>query len=305
MLYVEIIGGLGNQMFQFAFFHAIKKHYGENCAMLYLGRFKEVKDNNGYELNRIFSIQAPSTDTDLNHLIDDKCDLLSRIRRKLFFKRSTYFLEHNYFYNPRVLKLNNKKDIYIRGLWQDEAYFRKYRTDILNAFKFPDFSDVQNKTLYDNIRSANSVSIHIRRGDYVSNNQYANILGDVCNIAYYKNSLDYIESRKNNLTYFIFSDDIEWVKQNFRFLITRKYFFVNHNQGDDSYRDMQLMSYCKHNIIANSTFSWWGAWLNNYEDKIVIAPRSWFRNNKRLMNNHIIPDSWIKIENPLSEDMVE
>lgn len=139
--------------------------------------------------------------------------------------------------------------------------------------------------------------MHIRRGDYVSNEIYQNILGEVCSYDYYYNALKYIQSKIQDISLYIFSDDINWVRNNFDFLSNYNVTFINHNKDTESYIDMQLMSNCQYNIIANSTFSWWGAWLNKNPLKMVLAPKIWFKKNKRLQDNHIVPDDWIKISN--------
>ena len=143
------------------------------------------------------------------------------------------------------------------------------------------------------MQNSNSVGIHIRRGDYISN-QAAFENHGICSLTYYKTAIGIINSKINNPMYFIFSDDTEWVR-NTDFGI-KNFEIIDWNIEKKSYIDMQLMSYCKHNIIANSTFSWWGAWLNNYSQKIVIAPKNWFSNESRKSESEkIIPKDWIQI----------
>lgn len=301
MFIVEIVGGLGNQMFQYAFYYKLKKHKIHNSqAKVYLRRFSETSDNQGFELEHVFGINKDLIvyNEDASSLIDDSMNLLSRIRRKIFGRKKTFFLEQVFRYDSRVFNLKSNQKIYFRGLWQDESYFKDLRLEILKLYQFKlNNFDNDNMQVLKKINESISVSIHIRRGDYISNEKYNNILGGVCTYGYYKEALEYLQNKILDTSLFVFSDDINWVKKEFDFLPIDNLTFVDHNKGSNSYIDMYLMSQCKHNIIANSSFSWWGAWLNKNESKIVIAPEKWFKNNPRLEDNSIVPNSWIKIKN--------
>ncbi|WP_031456012.1 alpha-1,2-fucosyltransferase [Flavobacterium chungangense] len=297
MLIIEVIGGLGNQMFQYAFYIALKEHYKNQEIKLYINRFNETSDNQGYEIEKVFDVKSEYFESDISNLVDDSTELKARIRRKFLGTKSSFFIEKFFKYDKNVLELSDEKLIYLRGLWQDELYFCQHRKILLNSFEFKKELDTINLKLLEEIKNSNSVSIHIRRGDYVSNKKYKNLLGDVCSYKYYYDALNYIKNRIDKLTLYVFSDDINWVKTNFDFLADEEVVFVSHNIGIKSYIDMQLMSNCKYNIIANSTFSWWGAWLNKNPSKMVLAPNKWFKKNKRLQDNHIVPDDWIKIDN--------
>ena len=135
-----------------------------------------------------------------------------------------------------------------------------------------------------------AVSLHVRRGDYVSDPKTKAILG-VCSLDYYRAAIAHIAERIESPAFFVFSDDIAWAKANLEIPFPCEY--VDHNQGQQSYNDMHLMSLCKHHIIANSSFSWWGAWLNPRKDKIVIAPENWFANNEDAKD--LIPPESVKL----------
>ncbi len=137
----------------------------------------------------------------------------------------------------------------------------------------------------------NGVSIHIRRGDYVTNTS-ANDFHGLCSLEYYSAGIEYVLSRVPDATLDVFSDDIEWARLNIR--IPAPTIFIDHNQGRSSWEDMRLMSRCQHHIIANSSFSWWGAWLNPSPDKIVIAPSKWFADSS-ILTDDIVPSTWIRI----------
>ena len=184
--------------------------------------------------------------------------------------------------------LNHDRYVYLWGLFQNEKYFKKYRKEILKAFRFKENMSDKNKQLVKSIQNSNSVAVHIRRGDYLAKNSAQHVLSP----HYYKLAIEYMTKRVKNPHFYVFSDDIKWAKKNITF--QHPHTFVEHNTGDFSYNDMRLMSLCKHNIIANSTFSWWGAWLNENPDKIVIAPDIWLKKDTNFINN-IVPQNWIRL----------
>jgi len=187
--------------------------------------------------------------------------------------------------------LNAPKNSLFIGYWQTEKYFLPIQDTIRKDFTFKMPLEGLNKTLAESISSCNSVSMHIRRGDYVHNSETSKFHG-VCSPEYYYEALEFIKKKSANIQLYIFSDDMEWVKVNMKFDVPVTY--VGNNIDNQSYVDMQLMSLCKHNIIANSSFSWWGAWLNNNPEKIVIAPSKWF-NDSSINATDIIPEGWQKI----------
>jgi Glycosyl transferase family 11 len=176
------------------------------------------------------------------------------------------------------------------GYWQSEKYFIDCSKLIRKDFTFKNELDSYNLKLKSKIDKTNSVSIHIRRGDYV-NNLNTNATHGLCSIDYYIKAVNYITERIESPYFFVFSDDIEWAKKNI--MLNFPCQFISHNIGSKSYLDMQLMSLCKHNVIANSSFSWWGAWLNSNDNKIVIAPRKWFAVNTDICD--LIPSNWISL----------
>ena len=153
---------------------------------------------------------------------------------------------------------------------------------ILKAYTFPGFEDETNKDLAERLKTSNAASCHIRRGDYLKEPAMC-----VCTPSYYARAIKTMNESVNPELYVIFSDDIQWCKENIREMVgNREVVFVDWNKGEQSFRDIQLMTLCKHNIIANSSFSWWGAWLNNHENKVVMAPEVWM--NKPLVNDPIV-----------------
>ncbi len=178
-------------------------------------------------------------------------------------------------------------DCYYDGYWQHEEYFKDAEDAVRNAFSFPEWADIRNTELASRLRTG-SVSLHIRRGDYINHPLFQGI----CDLDYYKRAIDCMNKRVNPRLYCIFSNDISWCENNLSGLLADKeVVYVDWNKGAQSHADMQLMGLCDHNVIANSSFSWWGAWLNRNPQKVVIAPRKWMNVNCE----DPVPDSWIRI----------
>lgn len=288
---VRINCGLGNQMFQYAFYLMLKKLNSE--TKLDISEFKYRKYHNGYELERIFNINPTyATKKECDKIADVSKRLLDEIRRDFLKirKKSVGKLiaetDANLNYKEHLLKETNS---FFIGYWQSEKYFLPISDSIRNEFTFKNELDPDNLAVKEHIEQTNSVSIHIRRGDYMKKRRVGNI-GSVCSLSYFEKAIGLITQKVNTPIFFVFSDDVPWAKENLKIDNVR---YIDINYGNNSYKDMQLMSLCKHNIISNSTFSWWGAWLNNNANKIVCAPSIWFRDIKMV---DIIPDKWQKIE---------
>jgi hypothetical protein len=283
MIIVNVKGGLGNQMFQYALYRALGSKHKE--VKLDIHSYKNYGLHNGYELPEIFNIKdIYCTNKEMKKLADYNNNIFSRIRKKLIGRKKSDVQQEGFSYMSSVF---HKDNIYLDGYWQSEKFFIKSSQQIRYDFTFKKELDEKNKSFLLKIQNKNSVSIHIRRGDYITDK----LLGNVCKIDYYKKAIEKMNKEVSNPLFVIFSDDIEWCKNNFNFINAE---FVNWNKGMDSYKDMQLMSSCKHNVIANSSFSWWGAWLNNNKEKIVIAPSKWF-NDENIDTKDVIPENWIKI----------
>lgn len=286
---VRFNGGLGNQMFQWAFARAIENHTGIQTFMDMT--FFKKNYSRPYELD-IFSLNAKKVEGFWSNL---KIETIWKLRRKLNGKRfiGTYIYEEPHFeFDANVFYV--EPNTYIHGFFQSEKYFKTIENEIREDFKFKPEPDEINQTHINKINSTNSISLHIRRGDYVQKKRYQNVYS-TCSLDYYKKGVEHISNNTGETpTLFIFSDDKQWVKDNLKLPFETVY--VDNNSGTKSYEDMRLMSLCKHNIIANSSFSWWGAWLNKNKEKIVIAPLKWF-NDDNIIQTDVIPESWIRLEN--------
>lgn len=208
---------------------------------------------------------------------------------RLFADNSKYFQEKSFAFDPKVLKLRD--DVYLDGYWQTDKYFKDIEPLIHSEFSFVLPQGEKDKGISKLITACTAVSLHVRRADYVTNIS-ANKVHGTCGLDYYDRAMKLITEKVDDPHFFVFSDDPEWAKQNLRNAYPTVY--VDHNGADTNYQDLRLMASCKHHIIANSSFSWWGAWLNEDPNKIVIAPKQWFSDVQKNTND-LIPPTWIRL----------
>jgi len=294
MIKVLLTGGLGNQMFQYAFGKALalKNNTELILSTSYLQSklpFKKWSTPMQYELG-IFNFRANLETNIFSNNLYPIAKLEHLIREKINDSRLNIVQETQFSFQPELL--NAPDNSFVKGNFQSEKYFKSVETAIRNEFKFTKQLDLENLIWKNEILDSNSVSIHIRRGDYIALKQNAAKFAQIP-LSYYQDAMIYINQNVKSPVFFVFSDDINWVKENLKtdFPI---HFVENNNTTETSSFDMQLMSFCKHNIICNSTFSWWSAWLNNNPQKIVIAPQNWFA-DLSINSQDIIPDEWIKL----------
>ena len=290
MKIVNILGGLGNQMFEYAMYLALKDAHPQEEIKVCTRSFGGYGLHNGLEIQQIFGVE----------LSEASIWQLAKVAYP-FFNYRTWQVMNHYLPNRKSMtmgttaipfdysQVSREDNAFYDGYWQNEGNFKHVRNKILEAYTFPEFTDERNIELADRLKSANSVSCHVRRGDYLKE---PNIC--VCTPNYYARAITEMNERFAPKLYAIFSDDIQWCKENLSGLIgDREVIFVDWNKGENSFRDLQLMTLCKHNIIANSSFSWWGAWLNRNDNKVVIAPEVWM--NKPIVNDPICSD-WIRVK---------
>jgi hypothetical protein len=290
MKIVRIIGGLGNQLFQYSLYLALKQKYPSEVVKIDISLFNDYKLHSGFDLTNIFNIYAEiATKKEIrkySRTIDNY--KLSRIIRHLLPPKRTEFIEKlEYVVNDEVF-ITNK--VYFEGYWQNENYFKKIESIVKSQFSVVfDINDKVNISVIDDIINSQSVSVHIRRGDYLNHHFYKGI----CELDYYERAIKLVNEKISNPVFFIFSNDFEWVKSKLPAILDgNKYVLIDWNYGENSYKDMILMSLCKYNVIANSTFSWWAAWLNSNLNKMVICPDRW----TNIPNSEeIIPKEWIKL----------
>lgn len=294
---VKLVGGLGNQMFQYAFAYALAKSFGTNIT-LDMTWFEAVKNHENVT-PRAFELDV----FNINYEIATKEDLQKVVptpRRSKFQKflwevfkikkykpaGNTYIQYASYDYDKNLFVY--PEYLYYDGYFQNEKYFKHIRNELLQGFHSNIALDEKNQHTLNKILEENSVSIHVRRGDYVTL-ECAKDFHGTCPLEYYQKAIEYISKRIKNPHFFLFSDDIEWTIKNLK--IEHPFTVVDFNQSK-GWLDLNLMKSCKHNILANSSFSWWGAWLNENPNKIVIAPKKW---TTKKTKGSIMPREWVKL----------
>lgn len=280
MVDIHVIkGGLGNQMFQYAHYLARKARFPRGFSIFDTHNCRGA--HQGFELNHLFHLSAFGLGWILNI---ENAVLFSKLRKYIWKRMHIYVEKLDWIYDESSVDI--PKSCVFEGYWQTEKYFKGIADVVRKEFQFDyHMLNQQSKEIVDEIKRCHSISLHIRRGDYL------NIKGKDISLSldYYKRAIEYITEHVRTPMFFIFSDDPQWVRDNFK---VKNAMYVDWNCGKDSWQDMCLMSCCKHNIIANSTFSWWGAWLNANPDKIVISP-TW--------DGDMIPNEWIQLKNGQDE----
>jgi len=292
MIVANIVGGLGNQMFQYAAGRALSLRKKTSFA-LDTSAFTRYSLHQGFELQQVFSCEVPQIDAKMLKKVAGWQSgtftrrIFSRKSMSCFRSKQLVIEPHfNYWHT-----INNLPDnCLLIGYWQSERYFSDFSQQIKKDFQFKEVFDKKNMKMVERISRGTSISLHVRRGDYVSNPTNLSIYA-ACNFNYYNEAIEYMAERVENPKFFIFSNDVLWVKKNLRIAFPCDY--IDFNTGKQSYNDMRLMSFCKHNINANSSFSWWGAWLNDSKNKIVIAPKKWF--SSPLNDSDLVPGDWVRL----------
>jgi hypothetical protein len=295
MINVLLTGGLGNQLFQYAFGRALAERNRTALVLhtAYLESklpFKKWATPMRYELG-VFHINAQVKQNIFSAAWlypFAKAEYL--LRDSIHAARYTVLQETDHAFHADYLQAGD--NVYVKGNFQSEKYFADIAPLLRQELVFASPLTGQNAVLQQQIRQSAAVALHIRRGDYISLAQNAGKFAQVP-LSYYQEAMQYIAARISHPEFYVFSDDIPWAKAHLP--TGYQLHFVSHNQTPEtSYIDMQLMAACQHQIIANSTFSWWGAWLNAHPQKMVLAPKLWFADN-RINSADILPSEWIKL----------
>ncbi len=277
MIIIQLKGGLGNQMFQYALYR----------ELIHRGRTVKIDDETGFVNDKLrvpvldrFGVEYErATRDEIVKMTDSRMDIFSRIRRKLTGRKTYRIDEQEGIFDPKILEV---EDAYLVGYWQSEKYFPTPEVARLIQETFGKrpqeiMHDSVSWSTLQQIECCESVSIHVRRTDYLDA-EHINI-HNLCSEQYYKNAISLVRQKYPNAVFFIFTDDKEWCKEHFK---GHNFINVELQEGENSdVADLLLMSRCKHHIIANSSFSWWSAWLNDAPEKMIIAPEKWI-NNKRM-----------------------
>lgn len=300
MILVRLMGGLGNQMFQYAFGYYLAK---KNNTVLKVDESllqdrslpHEVVTHRTLDLVDIFDfniIKASKSEIEyFNGKINQKSFIVRAVNSVLWrLRKHNLIVEGSRTFDSSLINLNDNKCIV--GGWQCEKYFSAVKNDIKTLYKFRHPLLPQSKLLADNIVAVNSVCLHVRRGDYVTSSLYSNTIGAL-DLDYYYRAINEMSQKVRFPVFYIFSDDLKWCKENI--VIPFDHVFVEEEHvGAKASNYLYLMSLCTNHIISNSTFSWWAAWLAEKKESVVIGPIKWFKDSK-LNGIDIIPERWVKI----------
>jgi hypothetical protein len=294
MIIVKLKGGLGNQLFQYA---AAKNLAILNQTSLLVdsssGFSKDPYKRSFALLN--FCIKSEIASLDVLSAFLGKSNIIRYLRNKIPFLFSfinlQYVHERFYHYDEKIANIKSKKNIYLEGYFQSEKYFFQISNEILNEFEFKKKASEINQNYLVKIKNCESVSLHVRTYDDANKISYSRVYGNP-SIDYYQKAVEHMISKLKNPVFFIFSDNIVWAQKNI-LINNAKVEYISHNDLENGHEDLRLMKACKHNIIANSSFSWWGAWLNKNPSKIVIAPEKWVQVDYIDIKD-VLPKNWIK-----------
>lgn len=291
MIIVQLRGGMGNQMFQYAAGRCLSLRHNVPLK-LDISQFQYDKLRN-YDLSAFTIVEDFAGPADLGQVKKSS----QKLKNILIDLRSSiggrwpigYKKEAQFYVDPDFFTLPD--NTYLEGYWQSEKYFKEIKGIIRSDFSIKIPQENQNQGIEEKIKNCTAVSVHIRRGDYISNPETHKTHG-ICDPEYYEQAVEVIAKQTDNPELFIFSDDITWAKENIKMNIPSH--FVTNQNSLKGYEDLRLMTMCEHHIIANSTFSWWGAWLCRNPEKIIIAPKKWFSRTD-LDTRDLIPGSWCQI----------
>ncbi|MDB5123515.1 MAG: glycosyl transferase, family 11 [Mucilaginibacter sp.] len=289
MIIAELQGGLGNQMFQYAMGKSLS--IKNNVPLKLALTFFDDSPARSFKLDAFNIGENKASQTEIDKYRGRPATFLQKVRNKLKKLPGNIVIEKDMLYHPEYKAIT--PPVYLSGYWQSEYYFKEHEQDIRSIFRAKDEFINGSRELIAKIKPVHAVSLHIRRGDYIHNKEINKTHG-ACSMEYYYKAIQIIGDRVKNPVFYIFSDDLAWCKQHIE--ISYPHYFVEHQTEHSEVADLYLMSICKHHIIANSSFSWWGAWLNPSVDKIVVAPQRWFADaEKNKQAETIVPAQWIRI----------
>lgn len=296
MIIIQLKGGLGNQLFQYA---AGRRLAVKNNTELLLDLTYFNSNDQPSPAHALYGLHKFNINAQIAELPEIKQfytnSFLEKIKRKAAaisgIGKIRRVCEKEWFvFEPNVLQLPD--NVFLWGYWQSEKYFKDIEDIIRKELSLKEPLSPESAVVEQNIKNMkNTVSLHVRRGDYVTNEKVNAYFG-LCQPDYYNNCISILKNKLGALNIFVFSDDPEWAKNNIKSGNTLH--FIEHNKAASTHEDMYLMSICKHNIIANSSFSWWGAWFNNNKNKTVFTPKQWIIAEGNLKLD-VIPNNWSRI----------
>lgn len=294
MVIVKLMGGLGNQMFQYAVGRRLA-HAHNSVLKLDISGFAQQKfaTKRTYVLSH-FNIQSQIASMEeigalTLHPMEKEVKFFRPLFRRLSWRPPTYIRCFEVSFQPHILKLPD--EVCLEGYWQSEKYFTDIAEILRRELTLKNPPTGENQKWVQRIQSCPSVSVHVRRGDFLADPKTHQTHG-VCTLDYYERAVHRVTEVVKNPVFFVFSDDPAWAKEYLKIPFPAS--FIDHNQ-DRQEEDFRLMNLCRHHILANSSFSWWAAWLNPNPDKMVIAPQPWFKDLK-YDTRDLLPDEWIKVK---------
>lgn len=291
MIIVQLKGGLGNQLFQYAAGRSLSNKMNDvlklDCSSYDIDRLRS------YRLGHFRIKASVASNSDIRDVRSIKLFGIRIPPRQSFalehikpsYRRRTV-QESQFHYNHQFTLISSP--VYLTGYWQSEKYFLIIREILLSEFSLKSDITEEDRIILHATKTSNSVSVHVRRGDLIGDS-HANAIHGVCSREYYLRGIKHLIDNTKDPHFFIFSDDLHWVRTNLD--IGQSMTFVEHNGPERDYADLFLMRSCTHHIIANSSFSWWGAWLSDTYGKVVIAPSKWFGLSDRNTED-LLPSSW-------------
>jgi hypothetical protein len=281
LIIVKINGGLGNQMFQYAAAKAVSLR-NDTILKVDITEFKKQKIHNGYRLNLFNIDENIASKAEINTLKTSTNPFIRKlIRAGVLPRMKTWHSEKKGFKTKVDTDIFSHKELYLDGLFQTQEYFAHIKELLAKEFALKDALSVKAELYMRLIKNSDSVSVHVRRGDFIN-------LGWCLELDYYKEAVKFISDRHPTSSFFVFSDDVKWCKEHLTFIQNPTFVEGAKNEAED----LELMKNCRHNIIPNSTFGWWAAWLNQNSDKIVIAPKQWLEDDKDFDPTH---KSWVRL----------
>jgi Glycosyl transferase family 11 len=275
MIIVRLMGGLGNQMFQYAFGRALAERH-DRVLKIDISVLMDRRKKNDHFVFREYSLDIFDINEDFAnaHEVDEftkriKNEFLDKLMNRSLGYKSSYIREPHYHFSEEAI--NSPNNVLVEGYWQSEKYFYSIRQKLKKSFTFKQPPGINCQTWLDEIDNSNSVCVHVRRGDFLINSNHG-----FCGLPYYQQAQKIMREKINNPSYFVFSDEIEWCRENMQFLSGAKFIpkdFAGYKDQDH----LRMMAHCKNFIIPNSSFAWWAAWLGKKENSIVIAPNHWYK----------------------------
>ncbi len=291
MITIRIFGGLGNQLFQYAFGRSLALKEKADLCLDYYDQIIRT-DFDGENLTKITDVFDLPVKLSIGKTRKDFVNRFhlghaDQLFTKIYLKTRYIIDENSNDYYDKQVKIN--KAAYVMGYWQSEEYFADIKEVIKKEYKFKIEDQISSLDIYKKLVTTNSVGVHIRGKDYLVNPIYGR-----CDFSYYLNAIELIRKTNPDLKVFIFTDDLNYVNQNFQPLLKFSEIVNVQTKFKQDILELLLMSKCRHNIICNSSFSWWGAWLNNNPNKIIVAPQKWFI-HPDYSSEKLIPAQWVKL----------